>query len=102
MAETMDQIFVILKHWLVAHSPVAVQPIVAPLLSAEVHRWIPDPHHDILTPEEVIPFFTALAPGERPIFAAAIFTGLRKSELCGFLQTEAEEDEPEEKPKEKE
>src|SRR5882757_1474184 len=33
MAETMDQIFVILKHWLVAHSPVAVQPIVAPLLS---------------------------------------------------------------------
>jgi NADH-quinone oxidoreductase subunit H len=33
MTETMDQIFVILKHWLVAHSPVGVQPIVAAILS---------------------------------------------------------------------
>jgi NADH-quinone oxidoreductase subunit H len=33
MTEMMDQIFVILKHWLVAHSPVAVQPIVAAVLS---------------------------------------------------------------------
>src|SRR3984893_3610096 len=33
MTETMDQIFVILKRWLVAHSPVAVQPIVAAILS---------------------------------------------------------------------
>src|SRR5467141_716848 len=30
-------------------------------------RKVPDPHHDILTPEEVVPFFTALAPKERPI-----------------------------------
>jgi len=53
-------------------------------------RKVPDPHHDILTPEEVIPFFTALSPGERPIFAAAIFTGLRKSELCGLLKTDVD------------
>src|SRR5882724_11187918 len=33
MTETMDQIFVILKHWLVAHSPVTVQPAVAATLS---------------------------------------------------------------------
>jgi NADH-quinone oxidoreductase subunit H len=33
MTETMDQIFVILKHGLVAHSPVGVQPIVAAILS---------------------------------------------------------------------
>ncbi len=58
--------------------------------SASTRRKVPDPHHDILTPEEVIPFFTALAPGERPIFAAAIFTGLRKSELCGLLKTDVD------------
>jgi NADH-quinone oxidoreductase subunit H len=33
MAEMMDQIFVILKHWLVAHLPLAVQPIFAATLS---------------------------------------------------------------------
>jgi NADH-quinone oxidoreductase subunit H len=33
MAETVDQIFVILKHWLVGHLPVGVQPIFAALLS---------------------------------------------------------------------
>ncbi len=33
MTETIDQIFVILKHWLVAHSPVGLQPIVAAVLS---------------------------------------------------------------------
>jgi NADH-quinone oxidoreductase subunit H len=33
MAETMDQIFVILKHWLVSHSPVWLQPVVAAVLS---------------------------------------------------------------------
>src|SRR5438105_15196508 len=53
-------------------------------------RKVPDPHHDIRTPEEVMPLFAALAPGERPIFAAAIFTGLRKSELCGLLKTDVD------------
>ena len=33
MTETMDQIFVILKHWLVAHLPIEVQPIFAAILS---------------------------------------------------------------------
>src|ERR1700733_10069361 len=33
MAETVDQIFVILKHWLVAHSPVWMQPVIAAAIS---------------------------------------------------------------------
>ena len=33
MAETMDQIFVVLNHWLVSHSPVWLQPVVAAVLS---------------------------------------------------------------------
>jgi NADH-quinone oxidoreductase subunit H len=33
MTETMDQIFVILKHWLVGHVPVPAQPIVSATLS---------------------------------------------------------------------
>jgi NADH-quinone oxidoreductase subunit H len=33
MTDTMDQIFVALKHWLVAHLPVAMQPIAAAILS---------------------------------------------------------------------
>ena len=33
MTETMDQIFVILKHWLVGHVPVQAQPIVSATLS---------------------------------------------------------------------
>jgi NADH-quinone oxidoreductase subunit H len=33
MTGTMDQIFVILKHWLVAHLPIEVQPIFAAILS---------------------------------------------------------------------
>src|SRR5204863_2229873 len=53
-------------------------------------RKVPDPHHDILTPEEIMPLFAALAPAERPIFAAAIFTGLRKSELCGSLKADVD------------
>ena len=34
MAETMDQIFVLLKHWLLVHSPVWLQPFLAAVLSA--------------------------------------------------------------------
>src|ERR1700734_3639428 len=33
MDEMMDQIFVILKHWLVGHSPVRLQSVVAAVLS---------------------------------------------------------------------
>lgn len=32
MGETADQIFVILQHWIVAHAPGILQPILAPLL----------------------------------------------------------------------
>jgi len=34
MTDTIDQIFVLLKHWLVAHSPVWVQPLFSAVLSA--------------------------------------------------------------------
>lgn len=34
MTDTIDQIFVLLKHWLVAHSPVWVQPLFSSVLSA--------------------------------------------------------------------
>src|SRR5271155_1553724 len=33
MTETIDQIFVILKHWLVGHLPAEVQPFAAAVLS---------------------------------------------------------------------
>jgi integrase len=46
-------------------------------------RRVPEPIVNILAPEEVFPFFAALAPDQRPVFAAAIFTGFRKGELCG-------------------
>ncbi|HEX5283875.1 MAG TPA: NADH-quinone oxidoreductase subunit NuoH [Bryocella sp.] len=34
MTETMDQIFVLLKHWILAHLPVLVQPFFSAVLSA--------------------------------------------------------------------
>src|SRR5215472_17669420 len=34
MAATIDQIFVLLKHWILAHAPVWVQPIFSAVLSA--------------------------------------------------------------------
>ncbi|HEV2577358.1 MAG TPA: NADH-quinone oxidoreductase subunit NuoH [Acidobacteriaceae bacterium] len=34
MTETTDQIFVLLKHWILAHSPVWVQPLFSAVLSA--------------------------------------------------------------------
>jgi integrase len=43
---------------------------------------------DILRPEELMPFMAALEPDQRPLFAAAIFTGLRKGELCGLQKTD--------------
>ena len=33
MTETIDQIFVLLKHWLVAHLPIGIQPLFAAVLS---------------------------------------------------------------------
>jgi integrase len=45
---------------------------------------------EILTPDEVLPFFAALAPDQRPVFAAAILTGLRKGELCGLRKDDVD------------
>jgi integrase len=45
---------------------------------------------DILRPEELAPFMAALDPDQRPVFAAAIFTGLRKGELCGLQKTDVD------------
>ena len=47
-------------------------------------RRVPERIVDILTADEVLPFFGALVPAQRPLFAAAILTGLRKGELCGL------------------
>ena len=51
-------------------------------------RRVPDRIANILAPEEVLPFFMALAPGQRPVFATAILTGLRKGELCGLQKAD--------------
>jgi integrase len=51
---------------------------------------VPETVVNILAPEEVLPFFAAMAPSHRPIFAAAIFTGFRKGELCGLRKDDAD------------
>ncbi|MGC3996382.1 MAG: tyrosine-type recombinase/integrase [Anaeromyxobacter sp.] len=53
-------------------------------------RRVPEPIVNILAPEEVFPFFAALAPEQRPVFAAAIFTGFRKGELCGLRKDDVD------------
>ncbi len=53
-------------------------------------RRVPEPIVNILAPEEVFPFFAALAPDQRPVFAAAIFTGFRKGELCGLRKDDVD------------
>jgi integrase len=45
---------------------------------------------DILRPEEIAPFVASLEPDQRPVFAAAIFTGLRKGELCGLQKADVD------------
>ncbi|HET9597729.1 MAG TPA: tyrosine-type recombinase/integrase [Anaeromyxobacteraceae bacterium] len=53
-------------------------------------RRVPEPIVNILAPEEVFPSFAALAPEQRPVFAAAIFTGFLKGELCGLRKDDAD------------
>jgi integrase len=53
-------------------------------------RRVPEPIVNILAPEEVFPFFAALAPDQRQVFAAAIFTGFRKGELCGLRKDDVD------------
>lgn len=45
---------------------------------------------DILRPEELAPFLAALEPDQRPVLATAIFTGLRKGELCGLQKSDVD------------
>jgi integrase len=53
-------------------------------------RFVPETIVNILAPEEVFPFFTALEVEQRPVFATAILTGLRKGELCGLQKPDAD------------
>jgi len=53
-------------------------------------RRVPETVVNILAPEEVLPFFAAIALPHRPIFAAAIFTGFRKGELCGLRKDDVD------------
>jgi integrase len=53
-------------------------------------RRVPERIPSILAPEEVFPFFAALAAGQRPVFGAAILAGLRKGELCGLQKTDVD------------
>jgi integrase len=53
-------------------------------------RRVPESVVNILAPEEVFPFFAALSPDQRPVFAAAIFTGFRKGELCGLRKDDVD------------
>jgi len=53
-------------------------------------RRVPETMVNILAPEEVFPFFAALELHQRPAFAGAIFTGLRKGELCGLRKDDAD------------
>jgi len=55
-------------------------------------RTVPDYQAEILRPDEVFPFFAALQLDQRPVFAAAIFTGFRKGELCGLLKSDVDLD----------
>jgi len=53
-------------------------------------RRVPERIASILAPEEVFPFFAALAPTQRPVFATAILAGLRKGELCGLQKSDVD------------
>jgi hypothetical protein len=51
---------------------------------------VPETVASILKPEEVFPFFTALELEQRPPFATAILTGLRKNEICGLQKPDVD------------
>jgi integrase len=53
-------------------------------------RRVPETVVNILAPEEVFPFFAMLDVDQRPVFATAILTGLRKGELCGLDKTDVD------------
>jgi integrase len=51
---------------------------------------VPKRAHDYLRSEEVVPLLQALAPRWRPLFATAIYTGLRKGELLGLRKSDVD------------
>lgn len=53
-------------------------------------RNVPESVVNILAPEEVLPFFGSLELEQRPVFATAILTGLRKGELCGLQKPDVD------------
>jgi integrase len=55
---------------------------------AVVRRKVPKRKPEFLRVEEVPPLLNALAWRWRPLFAAAIYTGLRKGELLGLRKTD--------------
>jgi integrase len=53
-------------------------------------RKVPRRKPDFLRPEEVMPVLGALAPRWRPLFATALYTGLRKGELLGLRKRDVD------------
>ncbi len=53
-------------------------------------RKVPRRKPDYLRPEEVLPVLNALAPHWRPLFATALYTGLRKGELGGLRKRDVD------------
>jgi len=51
---------------------------------------VPRRQHDYLRAEEVGPVLDALSPRWRPLFATAIYTGLRKGELLGLRKADVD------------
>ncbi len=55
-------------------------------------RKVPRRKPDFLRPEEVMPVLEALTPHWRPLFATALYTGLRKGELLGLRKRDVDLD----------
>ncbi|SRR6266851_512193 len=53
-------------------------------------RKVPRRKPDFLRPEEVMPVLEALTPRWCPLFAAALYTGLRKGELLGLRKRDVD------------
>lgn len=53
-------------------------------------RRVPKRLPDFLRPDEVPPVLRSLAPRWRPLFATAIYTGLRKGELLGLRKADVD------------
>jgi integrase len=65
-----------------------------PELPLDLHgtkkRKIPRRLGDYLKPEEISPVLLALSAHRRPLFATAIYSGLRKGELLGLRKSDVD------------